>query len=358
MSPSFCDDIREYPRSSEKGWQIVVNTSEGVVTMPEGAEVGPELMPPFKTSLIETKQIVLPAMVHKTRTAYFLLKNDNETLGRFLKADLLTDKLNKLHDNLWLAGLPLPPRPLHRQVMMGRALKLTEMPDEHLVWHQTELLLKPLPDYLLCRDFWAENLCKEKTLYESATGFLLSYAWLIERKSDFKIAQDEGLISKDIEWRCWISFIKEFLIDINPFSLHQVNRRYLYGELRLTRLNHITRFLPSKWPHGNFVRGYISTSTWYQVFFESNFSWLLAVFAFFSMLLSAMQVGLAVDELSDNQQFENLSYGISLLAIASVFFGLALLSLVWGFLFCYHLFSTRSLNQRMQKKRNDIKLSA
>lgn len=312
-------------------------------------------------------ELVLPAMVQNYRTLHIVPASQKDKslhivpaskMQEFLEMELLTPKLDRLHDHLWLAGLPLPPRSLQRQAMMGRIFHITERPDEHLVWHHTKLLLKPLPDFLLCREFWDLYICGDPELHRSAIGLLLSYAWLIEHKSDFDLAQRQGLISADIGWAIWTGFMTDFVSEIDLDRLDQVDRRYLYGELRLSRLDSLTRFLPSMWSRDHFVRGYLSTSTWYQAFFETNFSWLLAVFAFFSMLLSAMQVGLATDQLYQETRFGRLSYGIAWLAIATIFFGLLLLWLVWVFLFCYHLFSTRLLNKGIQRTRSNSSLSA
>ncbi|KAK7750567.1 hypothetical protein SLS62_007543 [Diatrype stigma] len=240
-------------------------------------------------------------------------------MDQFLSTELRTKKLDKLYDQLWLAGLPLPARPLQRQRMMGREIYLTERPDEHLVWHRTKLLLKPLPEFLLCHMFWEERLCSDGALYRSAAGLLLSYAWLIGHKGDFALAQEAKLIPPEIDWPAWTDFMKDFLQNIDVDSSTQVDRRYHYGELRLSRLNTITRFLPSMWSYNNFVWGYLSTSTWYQAFFERNFSWILTAFVFMSVTLSAMQVGLGTQQLRDNQPFDNLSYGVALLAVAAVF---------------------------------------
>ena len=51
-------------------------------------------------------------------------------------------------------------------------------------------------------------------------------------------------MSKDIEWSDWIKFLEAFLNMINLETLGNVNMRYQYGELRLTRLNTIYRLLP------------------------------------------------------------------------------------------------------------------
>jgi len=201
--------------------------------------------------------------------------------------------LNKIHPYLWLAGLPKPTRPLHRQKLMNRTICLTEAPDEHMVWHESRIFIKPIPEYLLDYNYWEKELCTDEDLHKCACGILLSYCWLIERKSDFRIAKETGILPEEIDWATWITFMNEFLSQINPYTLHQVNKRYQYGELRLSRLDSICRFTPSVFSVRNLVFGFMSRSTWYSAFFERNFTWLLAVLVYVTVLLSAMQVGLA-----------------------------------------------------------------
>jgi hypothetical protein len=312
------------------------------------------LTPPFSAerSLVpDPTQLIFPAAVRGNRTTPTIMPAQD--MERFLAAELRTPKLDKLHDYLWLAGLPLPARPLQRQRMMGREIFLTERADEHLVWHQTKLLLKPLPEFLLCHAFWTERLCSDAALHRSAIGLLLSYVWLIGHKSDFDLSQKMKLIPEEVGWPHWTAFMKDFLDNIDLDSLVQVDRRYQYGELRLSRLNSMTRFLPFMWSRENFVGGYISTSMWYQAFFERNFSWLLAVFVFISVILSAMQVGLATEQLNGSPPFVNLSYGAALLVIAAVFLAVGIMWVVWCVLFWYHLLSTIVFNKSVRRRRTN-----
>lgn len=310
------------------------------------------LTPPFsapKSPITDPSHLTFPAAVQGSRKMPLIIPERHMEL--FLNAELRPKKLDNLHNHLWLAGLPLPARPLQRQRMMGREIYVTELPDEHLVWHRTKLLLKPLPEFLLCHIFWVEYLCSDITLYQSAVGLLLSYVWLIGHESDFILAREAKLIPIEVDWPKWTDFVKDFLQNIDLDSLAQVDRRYHYGELRLSRLNTITRFLPSMWSYDNFIRGYLSTSTWYQAFFERNFSWLLTTFGFMSVTLSAMQVGLGTQKFSANQPFDKLSYGVTLLAIATVFLAAGAAWFVWFVLFCYHVLSTIKFDRKVRARR-------
>ncbi|KAG8350061.1 hypothetical protein FVEN_g11796 [Fusarium venenatum] len=323
-------------------------------TMNDSAVKVPALTTPFSvaSSIVDLTQLVLPAAIRGDRRTPTIMPTQNMEL--FLTTELRTPKLDKLHDYLWLAGLPLPARPLQRQKIMNRDIYLTEQPDEHMVWHQTKLLIKPLPGFLLCHAFWTQHLCSDPALHRSATGLLLSYCWLIGHRSDFDMAQTVRLIPDDMEWPIWSAFMKDFLRNIDIDSLAQVDRRYQYGELRLSRLNSMTRFLPCMWSYENLVYGHISTSTWYQAFFERNFAWLLAAFVYISVILSAMQVGLATEQLNGSQSFKNLSYGGALLAISAALLGIGIMWLVWFVLFWYHILSTNAFDRSTRMRRGKV----
>ncbi|KAF1952876.1 hypothetical protein CC80DRAFT_168196 [Byssothecium circinans] len=197
----------------------------------------------------------------------------------YLALELKTPRLNDIYQHLWLAGLLNAARPLHRQKLLGRSIVVTEDPDEHLVWFETYIFIKPLPDFLFDWNFWNNDLCSDQELHEAACGLLLSYAWLVRHNSDLDIGKESGLLSKDMEWSKWVEFLDAFLDNINCETLSDVSKRYRYGELRLSRLNAIYRLAPPTYSVRNLVRGYRSGSTRYRAFFERHFKWMLAVFA-------------------------------------------------------------------------------
>ncbi|KAH8689249.1 hypothetical protein GQ44DRAFT_250597 [Phaeosphaeriaceae sp. PMI808] len=250
----------------------------------------------------------------------------NRDPSAYLTLELTTPRLNGIHKHLWLAGRPDAARPLHRQRLLGRNILVTEDPDDHLVWFEEYIFIKPLPDFLLDWGYWNNNLCSDQELHKAACGLLLSYAWIIRYRSDLNIAKESGLLSKDMEWPKWVEFLNAFLDSINCETLTDVNKRYHYGELRLSRLNSIYRLIPPTYSLRNVIRGYRSGSTWYQAFFERHFKWMLGIFAVLSVLLSALQLGLATTMLQGNQSFQKASYGF---AIASLVAGAASVLLVF-----------------------------
>lgn len=210
----------------------------------------------------------------------------NKSPDVYLRIDLKASRLNAVHHYLWLAGLPHAARPLHRQKLLGRNILLTEDPDEHLAWFEAQIFVKPLPDYLLDYDYWSKHICSDDNLYQSACGLLLSYTWLVCYQSDLKIAQEIGLLPKDIAWLDWVQFLDAFLDHVNLVTLGDVSKRYKYGELRLSRLNLLYRLTPLVYTLKNLVRGFRAGSLWYSAFFGRHFRWTLAAFAILSVLLS------------------------------------------------------------------------
>lgn len=278
------------------------------------------------------------------------LLDPRATPNLFLENDLRTKKLGAIHGRLWLTGLNRQARPLHRQKLLGRTIHLTELPDEHLVWHKNDIFIKPLPPYILDHSFWEAHLCADKDLYGSATGLLLSYVWLVASGPDFAIAIEERIFPPAITWEAWRNIVSDLLQNMATLT-SQVDRRYHYGELRLSRLNTLYRFNISTFSLRNLVHGFMATPTWYTQFFEKNFSWILAAFIYITVILSAMQVGLATSHLQDNTQFQNLSYGIAVAAIVVVVFVILTIIFVWLVLFLFHICSTIRHSKKAVVKR-------
>jgi hypothetical protein len=232
---------------------------------------------------------------------------------------------------------------------LGREILITEDPNEHLVWHERRIFLKPLPTFLFNLDCWQRKLCNTTQLYQAACSFLLSYAWLVRHESDLRIAHERGLLPDVVNWSTWTDFIGDFLEHIDLQSLSGISPRFQYGELRLSRLNKIYRLTRFKWR--DILQGYMTASTWYRDFFTHNFAWLLAVFAVISVALSAMQVVVAVER--GGEAFATASYGFS---VASLFIAAAAVLaviLVWVVLFAYHLISTQMNNRRVMIEREN-----
>ncbi|KAH7072538.1 hypothetical protein FB567DRAFT_506336 [Paraphoma chrysanthemicola] len=250
-----------------------------------------------------------------------------DTLPSFLRRDLDLSRLNRIHNHLWMAGRPMRARPLHKYRLMDYQYLGIEQMDLHLLSVRSspnQLLLKPLPEWILSHKFWTKHLCSasEPDLHASACGLILSYVWLITTPLDLKLGHEFSLIPHSMTWPWWKLFVKDILSTVDASSLHQVNRRYHFGDLRMDRINLIYRY---RYFATHFVRGYWYPPPRYIPFFERNFSWVLIPFVFFSLILSAMQVGVSLDRLNNNATFIRASYGM---VMFSMTVPLALLSTV------------------------------
>ncbi|KAI1469769.1 uncharacterized protein F4812DRAFT_302662 [Daldinia caldariorum] len=227
----------------------------------------------------------------------------------FLQQELLVRRLNDIQDWLWLCGRPMPPRPLHHQILLSREIAISENPELHLVWSKNRMFLKPIPLYLLVPDFWATHIIHDEELTKCARGYLYSYAALIMYQSDFRIAQEKGLLPLSITWDGWRNLAKEVL---DGHAYASVNPRYWYGELRLSRLNKIYRIRK-----GFILRGYskIAAHTVYGDLIRDNFAALATILGYVVIVLTAMQVGLGVERLQEDEAFQNASYGFTVFSI-------------------------------------------
>lgn len=273
-----------------------------------------------------------------------------------LDQDLRTPALDKIYAHLWLAGLPKAARPVHRQILLGRTIVITENPNEHLVWNATRIFIKPLPEYLLSYDFWMTEgsaLIQDRSLYQSALGFLLSYCWLICTKSDLAIAQDVQLVPSSVTWEEWVLFVTDLLTSVDPETLGTVSKRYHFGELRLSRLNLIYRFAPSMFSVQNFMRGFMSEPLWTKAFLERNFAWLFSVFGFVTIVAGSMQVGLGTDLLHDSGKFQRASVVFTVASLIGAIASVLLVSVVWWFLTVYHVMRARENLKIVRKRRLD-----
>jgi hypothetical protein len=202
-------------------------------------------------------------------------------------------------------------------VRIGRKVVLTEQADLHLVWTRDTIFLKPLPDYLLSHSFWKEYICPYKDTSEDARGFLLSYMWLLSSKTDWRIACQLGLLSESISWERWAIFVGTVAGSLECQSFHEINPRYLYGELRMNRLSLIYRFCSSTCTLTHLIRGYNYGYHEYSTFIERNFAWALTAVVYLTIILSAMQLGLATPYLAESETFQRAAYGLTVFSIVA-----------------------------------------
>jgi len=250
----------------------------------------------------------------------------------FLVSQLDLSRPSRLYNHFWTVGRPMPPRPLHYQRTLSRDIFITEKMDMHLVWTSGRIYLKPIPRFLLNPDFWSGHLKCAETNCQSydlntpekkevdgafctgcrfrrvALGFLLSYTALIPYESDFHIAISSHLIPMGTDWQDWKELVKQILSNKDIY-LH-IHPRFVYGELRLSRLN--------KWYRIRYLqifRGYASGYNRYVDFLHDNFTALASITIYIVLVLTAMQVGLGTSQLQDDRTFNAVSYGFTVFAI-------------------------------------------
>ncbi|KAF4244033.1 hypothetical protein CNMCM8980_010369 [Aspergillus fumigatiaffinis] len=282
-----------------------------------------------------------------------LVSPSNNVMG-CVEKELDLQRLDKIVDWLWVVGRPMPPRPLHHQLLLGREIFITERMDMHLVWTRGRIFLKPIPRFLLEPCFWTDYLshgkdcecshngeytyspgstqqCARQKLWKSALGFLFSYAALITHESDFYIAKDKHLLppNEELSWQGWRTLVEQLRTES---IYHRINQRFIYGELRLSRLNKIYRL--SQRP---FLRGYMSLWHQYGTFFQENFQWLATATIYIAIVLTAMQVGLATKALADNDAFQSASYGFAVFSVLGPLAAAGLITLVFCYMFVNNL---------------------
>jgi hypothetical protein len=248
----------------------------------------------------------------RTRTSKIIHPRDDP--DAFVKNELDVSRLDDIEDRLWLAGRLHNIRPLHRQQLLGRKILVTEQADLHLLWQDDKIFIKPLPTWLLDRDFFRKH-DPAGSMRPAALGFLNSYVSLISYEIDFILAQELHLLPPAIDWKGWLDIAQDPLPDFRG-DQWKTSPRYQYGELRLSRINWIYRFDP-RFRFRHFCRGYYSSSQTFQSFLNRNFGWLLVVFVYFTILLTALQVGLATNQLRDSASFNAASYGFTIFSLVA-----------------------------------------
>ncbi|KAM7194023.1 hypothetical protein V8F20_008119 [Naviculisporaceae sp. PSN 640] len=228
-----------------------------------------------------------------------VILNDRNGVNTFLYRELETPLFDELYP--WCEVLASKRgdniSSLHRQRIKGREIVPSEDPRLHMVWDKHKFYVKPIPACLLSCRVWETFLSgaeQGQQRREIALGFLRSYAYLIRHASDLRIAREAGLLPEldtPITWTRWALFIACF--QAIPDS--EVSRRYHFGHLRLGRLDWAVRmrFMGTARLEG--PRWYYLQPYWsIPVLLEDMFNYFLFAFAMASLLLSAMQVSLAI----------------------------------------------------------------
>ena len=232
-----------------------------------------------------------------------------DQLYDYLQKDLYTTELDTMSPNLWLMATRSSGHvsSLHHQAVKGRRVVVTEDPRLHLLWIDDRIFIKPLPLYLLSHEFWQQYLlpdtssivgfsqksqpvsypernAQKKDLTKAALGLLRTYLLLIQYQSDFDIAVEHRLVPASATFESFCLFSARF----ETIKDAEVAPRYHYGELRLGRLNLWCKVFLRQWHYQTVHRQY-------GQYFARFYGPFLFVFGFFSVVLSALQVEMAVE---------------------------------------------------------------
>ncbi|KAF4950036.1 hypothetical protein FGADI_8482 [Fusarium gaditjirri] len=240
--------------------------------------------PPFKLeeTVILGLEALMPVPGHPTVTL-----TDSDEAALFLKRELSTERLKRLYRLLFLVSRPRNISALSNQIVKGRDICISELPDHHLVWHHKRVFIKPLPKFLLSHAFWAAHLRPnvegEREFRLEALGFLRTYSALILHESDFDLALQLRLIPRTFTWETWCVFITAF----RNMSDKAVSKRYHYGEIRLTRLNF--------WHSLLLGTSFLEINGSYARYFTGIAGPMLFTLAAITVIVGAIQVGLETD---------------------------------------------------------------
>ena len=235
------------------------------------------------------------------------------TQARYV-AEYSQQKLNDIHSHLWSAGSKGNISALHHQKVLCREVVLSERSDLHLVWFDRIIYIQPLPISFLNHNFIQVVVLPNASLYGNVLGFLYSYTMLIRHASDLSLAHELGLISKKVEWNSWRQFRTAFLVNISsgriPMTL--MNKRFEYGELRLARLNYIYRLS---------FRGakYFTMHREYTTYFRDYTAAGITLFAFVTVALTAMQVVVGMNGVSQALIETSYRFSIVVLFVVAIF---------------------------------------
>ncbi|KAI9147518.1 hypothetical protein HJFPF1_12544 [Paramyrothecium foliicola] len=266
------------------------------------------------------------------------LLDPSDDVRLHLQWDLQTPRVAKVEQYLWISGLPRLARTLHRQRQLLRAIYVTEDPNEHMVWQDQCMSIKPLPEYLLNSDFWVRYIIHDEELCRSARGLLLSYAWLVAQKNDFHIASDMGLIPSSIDYHQWMELRSEVLRNVDRRTLHQSSPRWSFAKLCLNRANSLI------WPEGGSLiiqksthEANINSSDQSDAFFMGSLSWILILLASLNVVPLSLQGALGTKRTNRKAFVHSLSSGMGPTFSAFVFLALLSVLIMWWTAFRAHL---------------------
>ncbi|KAK2731925.1 hypothetical protein CKAH01_08797 [Colletotrichum kahawae] len=227
-------------------------------------------------------------------------KLDEEEL---LNAELGQGRLHELVDRL-PSGLRESPRRPMRCTFNAYQAGISSSSNRwtsHLVCSHTQFYAKPIPLFLLEPAFWTRHLSCRDGCDCSDSPLKVVFA------SD--ALEENLLLPGQIEWADW----KRFVAELNTKHTDgQIHERFIYGELCRSRLNTLL-FIRSNFRESTYV------PRWYRhgEFFRNNSAWLASATVYITIVLTAMQLGLATKALAENAFFHSASYGFTVFSIVA-----------------------------------------
>jgi hypothetical protein len=213
----------------------------------------------------------------------------------------------------------------------------------HLVWTSQKRYIKALPRYITADCFYDRYLAPSR-VYGPALGLIFSYMALVPTELDFEIAHESHLFCQGYKWEEWKALTRRILDDYPDKTIYErIPKRYVHGELRLSRLDKMYRYR-----YGNLLHGYSALlgNTRYVDFFAENLKFVTATTVYTALVLTAMQVGLGIDALKDNQSILRASYGFTVFAILSPIVAVGFVLGVAAFMFLGNWVSTKKTQHR------------
>lgn len=276
--------------------------------------------------------------------------NDSAQLAEFLRKEFHAPDLEEMAPRLWMMSTQSSANisPLHEQKVRGREIIITEDPRLHLTWIHDRVFIKPIPKYLLASWFWTDHLdstwfrTHHEETHKAALGFLRTYRYLIKHESDFDIALEKHLIPGHVTWIWFVQYIST----LDGIGDSNVSLRYSYGELRLSRLNFYAKFFLYKFHFRHIPRQY-------SEIFAQFYGPLLFMFGTIAIVLNAMQVEIAVEQLQVTS-WTSLSGVYRWFSIICVIWAigvaLALVIIFWGMIANEWIFAIRVLRKKRRTR--------
>ncbi|KAI5462215.1 hypothetical protein BGZ63DRAFT_208051 [Mariannaea sp. PMI_226] len=283
--------------------------------------------------------------VSNSGTEMFKVGVSRPEVVSILEQELDTAILNEMHPWLWLVAKKSSQHvdSLHEHVFKNRTITIAENPALHLVWMYDRVYLKPIPCELLNYRFWINFLIPQvgqlsyttqsgqltqssqqnsqadyeidslSSTCQIALGFLRTYSLLIQHESDFVIAQSSNLIPKSITYPEFEDFISAFRF----IGDEVVSKRYMYGQFRLTRLNWAVRLCrPASATNKTIFPWYYHEMRWQTADYLRDYGAVAVfIFAVLSLILSSLQVMIAVQALPTRSSFLRFSWVFSIITM-------------------------------------------